>query len=440
MQMDKGSKLGVPMFKIQKLWYKSRSWILVEHATDTSRADGGRRTCYMWEESTGAGGSNNMISVLYYHLCHYPSGRKGLTLWLDNCWHELKNWDFVFFLVWLVVVLKMFDFIEVKYYESGHSFMGGYGPDSTHAKITLAARDVDAKVIPEHWFDIARTCSKGQLTVVEFDLQHHRNFNKFVGQYFRVQTQVDGQRNVDVAGHNIALPDYSFLRILPGKDSGLVYAYEGLTDQSPEVVIETLKVRYPKNCVDDPLHPTFDTVGNPLRVNAVKGVMAAWTYMKPNEKVVWKDRLVGTATKGIDKSGDLNGDVITEEKFTDLLNRVLTKKVKVVSSSEESNTGESGDEHKVRRLEKRARTKAAEKRENILLERRTKTQSRREKWRLSHRTPGISSDRRKPDRGGGVGDGDVQGGLHAVAGRKRAGRPKGSKNKQKNKKQNVVEV
>jgi hypothetical protein len=176
------------MFHIGTLWYKSRMWIIAEHVTDTSQEGRGRRTAYMWSEIDAAGGSANMISVLHYHVMRVCSGRNGLTLWLDNCFHELKNWDLTYYLVWLVVIEQMFDWVEVKYYESGHSYMGGYGPDSTHSKITNAGKLVDRKALPADWYKIATECNKGEITVVELGLEHQRPWRAFLGQWFKVET------------------------------------------------------------------------------------------------------------------------------------------------------------------------------------------------------------------------------------------------------------
>jgi len=353
MQMDKGSKLGLPLFEVSVLWYKSRMWIIVEHVTDTSLRGKRRRTAYMWEEATAGGGSANMISVLYHHLRHNCSGRRGFTLWLDNCWHELKNWDFVYFLVWLVVEERMFDWIEVKYYESGHSYMGGFGPDSTHSKLTAAGRKVEMKPTAKAWYDIALECCSGGLTVVEFDLKFHRAWRVFLSQFFRVEKL--NKAKVDSKGRPVHLPSYRYFRIEGGVMAGYVQAYTEVDPNVPPAVIRVLGKNFRTYCTDDPLDPDLDMKRNVLRIGAIKGVLAAWGFMKAEEQAVWRKVLVGAHT--LDRQGNgvkQHASIITEEVLDEMLQRVQQKETDDDSSGEDI----SGDDGATKQQQKDARKRA----------------------------------------------------------------------------------
>jgi len=372
LQLDKGSKLGLPQFHVNVLWYKSRMWVLVEHVTDTSQEGRGRRTAHMWQEITGAGGSANMISVLWHHLRHNPSGRKGLTLWLDNCWHELKNWDLVFFLHWLVLVEGMFEWAEVKYYESGHSYMGGYGPDCTHSKITNAGKLVDRKVVAEDWYKIARECNHGEITVVEFEAKYHRDWRAFLSQWFLVQTAGQGKGKIDSAGQPVCLPDYRYLRVEGGKYAGFLQAWEEDDPTTDRVLIRCLKFNFPKNSKGNPLLRCYQLKPPPVRLNGVKGAMAGFEFMGASHKATWRKVLVGVAVAGdlrqgkqgvalftertkVEKKEKMT--VLTEARFNELLRRVTNDETEEESSDDPRPGGE-----KRRKLRKKALAKARKQR------------------------------------------------------------------------------
>jgi hypothetical protein len=339
-QMDKGSKLGLPMLAVNVLWYKSRMWMIVEHVTDTSQEGKGRRTAHMWEEADAAGGSANMISVLHHHLKNVQSGRKGLTLWMDNCWHELKNWDLFFYLHWLVLIEKMFDWVEVKYYESGHSYMGGFGPDSTHAKITNAGKNVDRKAVPEDWYNIAEQCNNGQIRVVRFKPEDHRNWRVFLGQCFKVETGVGSQNNVDSEGRPVNLPAYRYLRIEGGELSGYLQAWEELDSKAERVFIRCLKKKYPTTVNDNPNYNPCDEADpmgmprNRLRLNGVLGVVAAWDYLTEDEQNTWHSILLGAEVTSKDEKGIFT---LTEEVLQQMKTKATVKSSDEEPTDDEAN-------------------------------------------------------------------------------------------------------
>ena len=320
LQVDKGSRLGVPMIGVSTLWYKSRSAILVEHITDYSRIKSERRFAYMWEESMAAGGMNNMISVHFHYVCTHQSGRKGISMWVDNNLHEFKNWGLVFYMLWLVQVVGMFDWFEIKYYEKGHSAMGGFGPDSTHAKITTLGRLTDIKAVPEDWLEIARTCAAGEITVEDFGEGKHIAWDVFLGQFYAVRTKTkrvprpadarkpDGSEYkekysehrwlVDTSGNKIDLRDYRCMRVDRTRHLGVVQAFKDLEPGKTPVLIACAKANQPvdKECNRDPEADMFKLGYNPLTYNQLLGIMAGWEFFSAPHRAYWTGRLVHNKT------------------------------------------------------------------------------------------------------------------------------------------------
>lgn len=66
-------------------------------------------------------------------MIKYYRNLKKLTLWLDNCSSQNKNWDLIEYIALLInqpeVQLQR---IELKYFEPGHTFMA---TDSVHAGV-----------------------------------------------------------------------------------------------------------------------------------------------------------------------------------------------------------------------------------------------------------------------------------------------------------------
>lgn len=89
-------------------------------------------TAVIWHDAIQGRSKENIISSFYQYFLSIRD-IECVTLWVDNCSAQNKNWCLYSFFVYLVnsseVSLKQ---INVKYFESGHTFMAA---DSFHHQV-----------------------------------------------------------------------------------------------------------------------------------------------------------------------------------------------------------------------------------------------------------------------------------------------------------------
>jgi hypothetical protein len=296
LQQDKGAKLPLPyMPKVGSLFYFSHINFIFEHVTAYSQLGKTRRTAYGWDELIATGGPNNMLSVNYYHLCHYPSGRDGLVIWVDNCFKELKNWTTVFYSFWLVHVKKMFKWVVIRYYEKGHSAMGGDGCDSTQAKIGLAGKNTGDKVVPDDWLDTARAAADGQLNVVDFAEGCHFNWALFFEQFFSVRTKeapiTRTRYKVCSRGERVDLRTYRYLQVHRDQHQGWVQAFTEMDSTLQPVLIDVIRLHSPLKYVESPVDERLLLLPNQITFNQAKGLLNSYVYMNKPQRQHYKPKM-----------------------------------------------------------------------------------------------------------------------------------------------------
>lgn len=123
----------------------------------------------IWPESVSGRSANDILSCFHQVILKYGHLSK-LTLWLDNCSAQNKNWNFFQHLALMLnnenIRLKK---VVLKYFESGHTFMAA---DSFHAAVEAAMRK--DRVITFDDFKEAVQSSKKSVEVI--DMQPHYFF------------------------------------------------------------------------------------------------------------------------------------------------------------------------------------------------------------------------------------------------------------------------
>lgn len=86
----------------------------------------------LWHEAIAGRSSENLLST-FLRFMEYQKNADSITLWMDNCTSQNKNWNFFAFLILFLnhgnTQTKQ---VTLKYFESGHTFMA---PDSFHAAV-----------------------------------------------------------------------------------------------------------------------------------------------------------------------------------------------------------------------------------------------------------------------------------------------------------------
>ena len=111
--------------------------LIVFNETISELRKKGRDTAVLWHEAI-AGRIDEDISSAFHTYIESMRDVKKLTLWLDNCSGQNKNWTFFTMLLHIVNNPKYdVEQIELKYFEAGHSFMTS---DSAHGRIEKQIR------------------------------------------------------------------------------------------------------------------------------------------------------------------------------------------------------------------------------------------------------------------------------------------------------------
>jgi hypothetical protein len=94
----------------------------------------------LWHEAVAGRKKEDVVSAFHYFFLHRRD-QKLITLWLDNCSAQNKNWSLFSYLVYIINSPETStDVIRLKYFEPGHTFMSA---DAFHHQVekSLQARD-----------------------------------------------------------------------------------------------------------------------------------------------------------------------------------------------------------------------------------------------------------------------------------------------------------
>ena len=78
-------------------------------------------TCYMWDQSKGKRGSNEIGSALKHYIANIPEVVEDLVIYMDTCWGQNKNQMVASMLLKEVNCSKTLKKITLKFFESGHN-------------------------------------------------------------------------------------------------------------------------------------------------------------------------------------------------------------------------------------------------------------------------------------------------------------------------------
>ncbi|KAK4879538.1 hypothetical protein RN001_007684 [Aquatica leii] len=130
----------------------------------------------LWHEGVRRRSKVDIIST-YYAFFHNNRDVKPVTIWLDNCSSQNKNWSLLYFFINIVncleVALKTF---TVKYFVSGHTFKAA---DSFHHQVELSLK---RKKRVCDFNDFIATVKATQLnsTKVDVHVMELNNFYEFI--------------------------------------------------------------------------------------------------------------------------------------------------------------------------------------------------------------------------------------------------------------------
>lgn len=164
--------LPTPFLKTSVSFYKRQLWSynLTIHNLRDDKA-----TCYMWDETIGARGANQIASCLWHFLQNLPPEVTEVTFYSDTCGGQNKNNAVAMMFMYLLHVHPTLETINHKFLISGHSHMEC---DSDHALIERTKKKTQLKINHlNDWMQLIRSCKiNNAFTIVPMKLNNFLNF------------------------------------------------------------------------------------------------------------------------------------------------------------------------------------------------------------------------------------------------------------------------
>lgn len=134
----------------------------------------------VWHEGVAGRSKSDIISTFYNFFLLHRDARE-ITIWLDNCAAQNKNWALYCFFVYLINSSEVnLNFLKVKYLQTGHTFMSA---DSFHHQVEKSLKQA-GKVLD---FDDFKFCVKksnnSRVEVIEMNLHNFYDFKDYSSRF-----------------------------------------------------------------------------------------------------------------------------------------------------------------------------------------------------------------------------------------------------------------
>ena len=118
--------LPVPTLTHGSMFYSRQLWVYNFRIHNTT----GNASMYMWDETIGGRGADEICSCLMKHLETLPPHIKRPTFFSDSCFGQNKNFQVVCF--WSQQVLDRFEQMDHKFLVRGHTYLPNDRDFRTH--------------------------------------------------------------------------------------------------------------------------------------------------------------------------------------------------------------------------------------------------------------------------------------------------------------------
>ena len=151
---DLQSVLYTPCSDVSSMYYSRKLSVYNFTVYNQGTKEG---KCYMWDESHGNRGANEIGTCLFKHMCSLPSYVSHVSMFCDSCCGQNRNKYIALALLHMIKQSNL-NIIDMKYLVSGHTHME---VDSIHSAIESAKKN--ARIyIPEDWYNIIRMARRAR--------------------------------------------------------------------------------------------------------------------------------------------------------------------------------------------------------------------------------------------------------------------------------------
>lgn len=225
-------------------------------------------TAVLWHEAISGRSKQDLISTFYAFLSSVRD-TEHVVLWLDNCSAQNKNWCLFCFFVFMVntneTALKT---LEIKYFQSGHTFMAA---DSFHHQVEKSLQKM-AKVHDFRDFVTAVTDASKNVNIIEMDFGRFYNWPDHSSKYKISRSTIRPYLNKMV-----------YVRAERGKTT---LFYREFFDQS-DITLNFLKAKVSQKGITK---PESKIRARGITVERKKLILTSLTSVMPaNRKLFWEN-------------------------------------------------------------------------------------------------------------------------------------------------------
>lgn len=196
---DLQAVLPLPFAGDAQIYYSRKLAVYNFTIYDTASNNG---YCYMWDETEGKRGANEVATCLLDYLKHLPEAIRTVTSFSDTCAGQNRN-QFICASMIYAVQETSITRIDLKYMESGHSYLEA---DSMHSTIESAKRH--QKIYTTREYELVAAGARKKPRPYTVKRLTHKNFLDFK----HLCAQVINNRTRNTDGENVQWLKIKWLR------------------------------------------------------------------------------------------------------------------------------------------------------------------------------------------------------------------------------------
>lgn len=134
----------------------------------------------LWHEAIAGRSKDDLISTFYaFFLANRDT--KHITVWLDNCSSQNKNWSLFSFFIYIVNSSDVgIEDLTIKFFEPGHTFMAA---DSFHHQVELSLKRNPKVYDYDDFCNNVQQANSGKVNVIKMQLSQFFNFTDYTSKY-----------------------------------------------------------------------------------------------------------------------------------------------------------------------------------------------------------------------------------------------------------------
>ena len=334
---DLGSHIGIPRGVNSSAYYQAQTHTKLWWVTNFGLDPLGIPHAYLWPDYQMGQGTNAIISAYLLYLAHKspaygkqdPEGDPlgSISSFSDRCSGQELNWTFLSLNMYICEELKWFRSIDQYFFVSGHSYMGGRGPDAIHSAVK---REVGPD--PNTFQEVVAAANKvDTVHATVMKLTDFRNYRKFLEQYFAKPRENSPSspyygKNVDTSGMPVRLSMFTSFNFGKGRlyhkctgkyvehdHPGEVWARRSYDPKENPTRINLRRKRPGKAKPKARNHADFDLALKGMKAKTLTKILKN-KFLTPEAQKEWRDvaKLLGWSDERVQEA--IVSDTVNDEK------------------------------------------------------------------------------------------------------------------------------